>query len=121
MRYTEARAILSEAIEQLDEMTDAEIKAHEARMAEQERTAYKSPKMRYHLAKLRKLAKPAAKKQKGKLDEATRAEIKRAAAHKAKFEKIRAGNKKYLKSNLKNVKKAGHEDGLTKLGLDYGT
>ena len=71
MRYTEARAILSEAIEQLDE--------------------------------------------------ATRAEIKRAAAHKAKFEKIRAGNQAYLKSNLKNVKKAGHKDGLTKLGLDYGT
>ena len=90
-------------------------------MAEQERTAYKSPKMRYHLAKLRKLAKPAAKKQKGKLDEATRAEIKRAAAHKAKFEKIRAGNQAYLKSNLKNVKKAGHKDGLTRLGLDYGT
>ena len=55
------------------------------------------------------------------LDEATRAEIKRDRAHEAKFEKIRAGNKKYLRSNLKNVKKAGHKDGLTKLGLDYGT
>lgn len=59
MRYTEARAILSEAIEQLDELTDAEMakleKEHEARMAEQERTAYMSPKMRYHVDLLRKL------------------------------------------------------------------
>lgn len=56
---------MSEA--QLDELTDAEMekleREHEARMAEQERTAYKSPTMRYHLARLRKLAKPAAKKQ----------------------------------------------------------
>ena len=55
------------------------------------------------------------------LEEATRAEIKRAAAHEAKFKRIRKGNQAYLRSNLKNVKKAGHKDGLTKLGLDYGT
>ena len=67
MKYGKARAIVESAIEQLDELTDAEKekleKEHEARMAEQERTAYKSPTMRYHLGRLRKLAKPAAKKQ----------------------------------------------------------
>jgi hypothetical protein len=70
MNYRTAREILSEAIEQLDELTDAELKAHEARMAEQERTAYKSPTMRYHLGLLRQLElakqKPTAKKRKGK-------------------------------------------------------
>lgn len=89
MRYTEARAILSEAIEQLDELTDAEMakleKEHEARMAEQERTAYMSPKMRYHVDLLRKLRlakKPRRKKvnEEEQLDEATLERNKKRAA-----------------------------------------
>ena len=46
------------------------------------------------------------------LEEATRAEIKRAAAHKAKFEKIRKGNKKYLERNKKRAAAEGGVGGI---------
>lgn len=46
------------------------------------------------------------------LEEATRAKIARAAAHKAKFEKIRAGNKKYLERNKKRAAAEGGVGGI---------
>lgn len=151
MRYTEARAILSEAIEQLGEgrktfaQRSASLIQRMGGSPEEIRqgiTGKRTPAAKSGRALLTKAQKAAEKKRErdpdypygkaetrrmskymseSELDEATRAEIKRAAAHNAKFAKIRAGNKKYLKSNLKNVKKAGHKDGLTRLGLDYGT
>ena len=127
MRYTEARAILSEAIEQLGEATrkkpSKSSKPKKVKKVVGERpdqtdwNAVNAYQRKLHASDgIRGLAPTP-----WSLEEATRAEIAAMAAHKAKFAKIRAGNKKYLKSNLKNVKKAGHKDGLTRLGLDYGT
>jgi len=150
MRYTEARAILSEAIELLSEgpsergnkmenkpstnKSEYKLTKPVAKPSAQGR-ATNSPVVKFgkrttsrryvtraNRWALRQIArnKSAVSEAIEQLDEATRAEIKRAAAHRKKFAKIRAGNQAYLKSNLKNVKKAGHKDGLTKLGLDYG-
>ena len=150
MRYTEARAILSEAIELLSEgpsergnkmenkpstnKSEYKLTKPVAKPSAQGR-ATNSPVVKFgkrttsrryvtraNRWALRQIArnKSAVSEAIEQLDEATRAEIKRDRAHEAKFKKIRKGNNAYLRSNLKNVKKAGHKGGLTKLGLDYG-
>lgn len=74
-----------------------------------ERKRERDPDYPYGKAETRRMSKYMSESE---LDEATRAEIKRAAAHNAKFAKIRAKNKDYLERNKKRAAAEGGVGGI---------